>query len=453
MKRRDFLHGMAISMPFGITPIRARGLNEQLQIAAIGVGGKGGSDFHHLARHGRVVAACDVDQSKLDYALRTYPKTSRFSDYREMLSQFGDQIDVLSISTPDHTHAHAAQLAMKKDIHLFVQAPLAHTVAEARLIKKLAQEKRLCSQLGLQGCSSDTFRDGVEFLQSGMLGKIEEVHIWAGKAQWLQAPDWINRPTGTDPVPTNLNWDCFLGPAPQRPYHKAYQPYKWRGWRDFGTGTLGSYGVHLFNLPFMGCKLKFPQSVECLHRGPVNQETFSSWGTLRFEVYQESTKQLIPVYWYEGRIGHLSKESTGTPNYPPASLFCGRQPATSGSLIRGTEGTFYAPSSFGDYWEVYREKKWHRPEELKFPRGALDRNGRGDSGMKDELIQAIRTQKPDLALAGFEHGSSLTELALLGNAALFLGGKSSYDHQLGRTERKDINQLLTKSYRAGWGIN
>ena len=167
MKRRSFLNVVGNTFPLLYFPSKGIAANDRLQIAAIGVGGKGGSDLQQIARHGELVAACDISDKKLNYALRKFPQAAKFSDYREMISHMGNKIDVLSISTPDHTHAHAAQLAMSQNIHLFIQTPLAHTVWEIEYLDKMAKQTKVCTQLGLQNWASDEFRMAVEYLQSG----------------------------------------------------------------------------------------------------------------------------------------------------------------------------------------------------------------------------------------------------------------------------------------------
>ena len=451
MNRNSFLRALVSSLPlFYIN--KAFSANSQLQIAAIGVGGKGGSDLQQLSRHGKLIAACDVSSKKLNYALKNHPQTAKFSDYREMISHLGGQIDVLSISAPDHIHAHAAQLAIDQGIHLFIQTPLTHTVWEGRQILAGVLNKEICTQIGLQGCASDNFRRAVEFLRTHALGQIEEVHVWTNRPLWPQAPEVDNRPVGSDPIPSGLSWSEFLGPAMERPYLDIYQPYNWRGWRSFGCGALGDVGLHLMNLPVMGLQLDPPLQVECLSRGPHNLETFSAWGIVKFEFLHKKERYTFPLHWYEGRVGHLGKESLGQPNTPPLHLFKGKKPSPSGCIIRGSQGTLYSTSIYGNNWQVFLDKKWMYPDELNLSLASLKRNGRGDAGMKDEFVQSIRAGKPDSSLANISYAATLNEIALLGNISILGGGKFDWDGQNGISNRADINGLLTKPYRNGWGV-
>ena len=451
MNRNTFLRTLAASIPlFNINKVFSA--NSQLQIAAIGVGGKGGSDLQQLSRHGKLIAACDISSKKLAYALNGKPDVARFSDYREMLSHLGGQIDVLSISSPDHTHAHAAQLALKRGIHLFIQTPAVHTIWEGRQILSGVNQSGIVTQLGLQGCASDHFRSAIEFLRTDALGEINEVHLWTNRPIWAQAPMQVSRPTDDLPVPKELNWDAFLGPAMERPYHKIYQPYLWRGWRSFGSGALGDIGLHLLNLPVMGLGLDAPLKVECLTSGPVNPETFSAWGIVKFEFSCKRSAVPFPLHWYEGKVGHLNQVQTGKPNLPPIHLFKGMNPSENGCMIVGSKGSFYSPSIYGSDWHVLIGSKWMRPNELELPPVSMNRNGRGDAGMKDELIQAIRKGKPSFPLANLSYGVKLNEIAILGNIALLAGGKFKWDSKSCLSDRSDINGLLSKPYRNGWAV-
>ena len=452
MRRRSFLGKIGGTFPYICLHPGKLAASQKLRVAAIGVGGKGGSDLQQLARHGDLVAACDISSKKINYALRDYPFAAKFSDYRKMISHMGDKIDVLGISSPDHTHAHAAQLAMNLGIHLFVQAPLAHTVWEVQQLVRGARKANICTQVGMQGWASDRFRQGVEYLQAGELGEIKEVHVWTNRPIWPQSPLITKRPDETHSVPEGLNWDCFIGPAESRPYHKIYQPYNWRGWRTFGSGALGDVGLHLLNLPVMGCGLSDVQKVNCLLQSPVNEETYQAWGIVKYEFTGPESETLIPLFWYEGRIGNLSKTATGKDNLPPVHLFLGRDRSTNGCIIRGSRGSLYSPSLFGNKWEVHLGEKWLSPEELARPTSRLARNGRGDAGMKEELVRAIRSGRPGLALANFEAVSRVNELSMLGNISLVTGGTFDWNSDQCSSNRKDVNRLVSKHYRQGWEV-
>ena len=450
MNRRNFVHTAITSSAFALIPkVRGRESNE-LSIGAIGVGGKGRSDLDQLAKHGKVVALCDISSRKLDYAKRSYSGAVGYSDYRKLIAQWTGKIDVISISSPDHTHAHATQLALKAGMQVFVQSPMAHTVWEARQLRILAKELGACVQVGMQGCAHDGFRQGVEYLQAGGIGQVSEVHVWTNQPTWPQGPIITARPIEQFTVPDELNWDGFLGPSKVRDYHPCYQPYKWRGWRDFGTGAIGDSGMHLLNLPAMGCGLHSPDKVTCLLRAPYHQDTFPGWGTVRFDF--PSTSGRISLFWYEGKVGHLSSQTKRVPNIPKSDLFLGKKPTPKGCIIVGSKGTLFSSSHFGTSWEVNLGKKWLIPNELSLPPKSLKRNGRGDSGMKEELVMAIREKNPKLPLANFDYAAWLNEWILLGNVAMAKGGEFRWDEKNFSTGRTDTNSLLTKFYRKGWTV-
>jgi predicted dehydrogenase len=240
--RRDFLRqtalaGVAGSMLGGGSPAFARpGPNDRVRFACIGVGGKGDSDTNDAGKHGEIVALCDIDEKTLDKMAAKYPNAKKYFDYRKMLEEMGEKIDAVTVSTPDHTHAPAGAMAMRMGKHAFIQKPMSWSVEEARLLRRLAVEKNLATQMGNQGTASDGLRRGVEVIRSGVIGPIKEIHVWTNRPIW---PQGIPRPKDTPPVPSHVHWNEFLGSAPERPYNPAYHPFMWRGWLDFGTGALG----------------------------------------------------------------------------------------------------------------------------------------------------------------------------------------------------------------------
>ena len=193
--RRSFLGAASTVFSFNFIPSHVFGANQRLQIAGIGVGGKGRGDFDGLARHGEVVAACDIDSRRLELAVRKHPQADKFSDYREMLSELGSKIDAITVCTADHTHAPATMMAMEQGIHVYVQKPLTHTVWEARQLAVMARKKKICTQMGNQGTASDGIREGAEYLQAGGIGSVQEIHAWTNRPVWPQAPQVTKRPS------------------------------------------------------------------------------------------------------------------------------------------------------------------------------------------------------------------------------------------------------------------
>src|SRR5687767_2118149 len=244
MNRREFLGasaaaGAALAFPM-IVPSRAWGANERLNVAAIGCGGKGEVDINGVSDQ-NVVALCDVDEAHAATMFNRYADARHYADFREMLDKEAKNIDAVTVSTPDHTHAPAAVRAMRMGKHVYCQKPLTHTAAEARLMRDVAREHKVATQMGNQGHSDVGLRRNVELIRAGVIGEVREAHVWTDRPIW---PQGVERPKDTPSVPAHLDWDLWLGPAPQRPYHPAYVPFKWRGWWDFGTGALGDMACH-----------------------------------------------------------------------------------------------------------------------------------------------------------------------------------------------------------------
>lgn len=452
--RRTFIGAAAASaFSFQFLPSKVFGANERLQVAGIGVGGKGKGDFDGLAMHGDVVAACDIDSRRLDVAVRKHVDAVKFSDFREMLSQLGDKIDALTVSTADHSHAPAAMMAMRQGIHIYVQKPLTHTVWEARQLALIARKKKVCTQMGNQGTASDGIREGAEYIQAGGIGRVKEIHAWTNRPVWPQAPQIIARPTDKMDVPSHLDWDSFIGPAPMRPYHSCYTPFKWRGWLDYGTGALGDMACHTTNLAFMGCGLTQPTKIESVNTGPINDETFPSWATVHMDFPRTEMRGAIKFHWYEGKIGNNGKDNKGIKNLPPMDYFHGETPKNSGLLLIGTDGTVYSPNDYGSDWKVFKDGKWYKKDEVEKPTPTLPRNGQGDNGMKEELVKAIRENNSKIAMSNFDYAGNMTESILLGNVAMQAGGRFTWDAENLKTDRADTDQLISKVYRSGWEVD
>ena len=288
--RRQFLRrtsvalgAAAISFPY---VGRVLGANDRINLACIGVGGKGDSDSNDASKCGaNIVAICDVDKNNLskkanEFATK-FPDLKQFQDYRKMLDEMNGNIDAVTVSIPDHNHGVAAIRAMKMGKHCFCQKPLVQTVHEARLVRQLAKEKNLATQMGNQGSAERGLRRAVEVIQAGVIGEPTEVHVWSNRPIW---PQGLDRPPGEDPVPDSLDWDVWLGPAAPRPFKNGvYHSFKWRGWFDFGTGALGDMACHTVNMPFRALKLGYPNVVECELASRMYPETFAKTSRIRFE--------------------------------------------------------------------------------------------------------------------------------------------------------------------------
>jgi len=253
ISRRNFIGGTAAAAAFTIVPRSVLGgagnvaPSEKLNIAGVGVGGRGGGDLEAVSSQ-NIVALCDVDWRQADRAFRRYSGARKYKDFRQMLDKEDKNIDAVIVATPDHVHAVASIAAIKRGKHVYCEKPLTHSVYEARMVAQAAREHKVATQMGNQGQASEETRLMCEYIWGGAIGPVREVHVWTDRplrglsdVYW---PQGVGRPTDTPPVPDTLDWDLWLGPAAERPYNPAYVPFKWRGWWDFGTGALGDIGCH-----------------------------------------------------------------------------------------------------------------------------------------------------------------------------------------------------------------
>lgn len=262
--RRKFIGTMATATAgFTILPSTVIGglghrmPSDKLNIAGVGVGGVGATNVHNCAGE-NIVALCDVDWKYAAGTFNKYPDARKFKDYRRMFDDMGGSIDAVIVATPDHTHAIITAAAMKMGKHVYVQKPLTHTVYESRVLKNLANETRVATQMGNQGNSGEGVLQTCEWIWDGAIGEITEVHAWTNRPIW---PQGLEKPHETPSTPPTLGWDLFIGPAQWRPYHPAYTPWNWRAWWDFGTGALGDMACHIVDPAFRALKLGYPTTL------------------------------------------------------------------------------------------------------------------------------------------------------------------------------------------------
>lgn len=439
--RRTFIAGAASAAVFNFLPARVLGLggakspNEKLNVAGIGVAGQGAGDLGQVASE-NIVALCDVDWAHAAGTFKRYPKAKQYKDYRQMLEAEEKNIDAVIVATPDHHHACASMLAMKMGKHVYCEKPLTHSVWEARQMTEAARKYKVATQMGNQGQASDETRRLCEMIWDGAIGKVRAVHAWTDRPSnglfneyW---PQGIERPTDMPAVPSTLEWDLWLGPAPARPYHPAYVPFKWRGWWDFGTGALGDIGCHSLDAVFRALKLGPPLSVEA-SSSRVNEETFplASMVTYEFE-------GPVTVTWYDG----------GLRPPRPAELDKDMAMPTNGKLIVGDKGKIITRGMrYLLIPESKREEYGEPPKKL--PRSA---------GHYKEFIEACKGG-PN-AGSNFEFAGPLTEAVLLGNVALRVKLREQLTKQkllwdsanLRVTNLSEANRFLRREYRSGWSF-
>jgi predicted dehydrogenase len=455
LNRRSFLGTGAAGLGYfftapAISAARAaRKPNETLQFAGIGVGGKGSSDIDNAGNLGEVVALCDCDEGQIEPKAKKWPGAKKFTDFRQMLDEMGKHIDAVTVSTPDHCHAIAAVLAMRMGKHVYVQKPLTHTVFEARVLKETARKHKVCTQMGNQGSAENGVRRAVELIQGGLIGPVHEAHVWTNRPIWPQAPTITARPDKADVWPKSLNWDAFIGGAPLRPFVKGvYHTFNWRGWWDFGTGAIGDMACHTANMVFRALELGHPTTISA-ENGEINPETYPAWAHIIIEFPARKGLPPVKLHWYEGhKDGKLVLPSD---EITRKFLHDGEKLPSSGSFLVGEKGTLYSPNDYGAQYrvtpkELAEGKNLHTPEKLPI-------NNKGDQGMKDEWVEAIKAGKPEIAYSNFDYASLLTEAFLLGNVAIRTGKKIEWDGPaLKVTNVPEANHLIKTHYRRGWAV-
>jgi predicted dehydrogenase len=315
-------------------------------------------------------------------------------------------------------------------------------------MREVAKQNGVCTQMGNQGTAEGGLRRAVELIQAGVIGPVKEFHVWTNRPIWPQAPTVTARAKEA-PAPAHVHFDLFLGPAPDRPYgvypdgRPAYHPFAWRGWWDFGTGALGDMACHTANMGFMALKLQFPTSCAA-EAGDVNPETCPSWATVAWEFPARDGMPPLKMFWYEGR-------KNGAKNLPPKELLHGEDPKGSGSLLVGEKGILFSPNDYGAQY-IYLPKEKFSGDFKDIPE-RLPRNGRGDDGMKQEWVEAIKQNKPSIALSNFDYAGVFTEAVLLGNVAIRCGKKLEWDaYNLKATNCPAADQYVKREYRKGWTL-
>jgi predicted dehydrogenase len=497
LPRREFLRGAAIAAA-GLTIVPRHVLggtgfvapSDTVNIAGVGVGGMGRSNMMFLASQ-NIVALCDVDWEYVEKGFaklgqgngaRTppadltpeqrkrfddvtanlalykekHPKAKKYTDFREMLDKQKD-IDAIVVATPDHNHAVIASAAMDLGKHVYVQKPLTWSVFEARHLAKKAKDKKLVTQMGNQGHSTDDARVINEYIAAGSIGDVREVHIWTNRplAYWpqgiprpevkqdLSLAPWnvkgvmdrlANAMAGSYPKPNGLEWDLFLGPsAAPIEYHPVYHPFNWRGWADWGCGAIGDMGAHLIDHPFWALNLGFPTSIETVST-PFNKASFPMSTMTFYEFPARGNMPPVKMTWYDGNLKPSKPEEL------------------EGEELNGEGGVIYVGSKGKLIHNTYGAKPRLLPKSLHDSVGKPpEKFKRVTTTHELNWIDAIKG-KAD-ASSPFEYAARLTETMLLGVVALKAGSKILYDAENMRiTNNNDANQYLKREWRQGWAL-
>jgi predicted dehydrogenase len=424
--RRSVLTGAGLTVVGRPAFASSTAANEKLNIAIVGVEGRGAAHVDALSKMENVVALCDVDETRLESASRKVPQAAKHVDFRRMLDAMEKSIDAVVVATPDHTHAVAALAAMDMGKHVYCEKPLTHSVYEARQLAKMAERKKVVTQMGNQGHSNDGTRRVVELVRAGVIGPVREVHCWTDRpASWW--PQGIERPHDRPPVPPTLHWDLWLGPAPERPYHPAYHPFKWRGWWDFGTGALGDMACHVMDTAFWALDLSDPISVEA-DGEPHLRESAPNWMVVRYEFGARGEMPPCALTWYDSK------------RTPPKALFMGEKIPDNGTLLVGDKGSILSPDPYGSTYVLLPRQQYSgfQPPAPSIPNSI---------GHHAEWVAACKQGKDARKKPGsnFSYSGPLTEMVLLGNVAFRVGHKLYWD----RKEMKATNCSEADQYVRG----
>lgn len=461
MDRRSFIRRSASILPLAALPTFAIGqtrspipANDRLNLAFVGVGGKGVSSIFPL-KNETIIAFCDVDERTVT-AARNNPRSGElfseivdgsmkagakwYKDYRKMFEELGDKIDGVVISTPDHMHYPITMTALNLGIHVYCEKPLTHTVQEARWIGEAARKnKKLATQMGNQGHSNAGVRLVREWLQAGLIGPVRTVHSWTDRPIWPQGIGLPDHSQFVPVVPKELDWNLWLGVAEKRPFDPAYVPFKWRGWWDFGCGAVGDMGCHIMDAAYYGLDLAMPTAAEAV-TSKANNHTAPSSAVLKLEFAASDRHPDLNYFWYEG--GLLPPIPKGVP-----LDFFGDRNLLNGTFIIGEEAVMFVEmlSSTVRLFpeEKFRELRSNLPPQT-IPRVIGDHQKKWTDGIRGELIPCSH----------FEYAAGLTEMALLGNLAMQAMCRIEYDaRNMKVTNVPEANRWLTKEYPDGWVLS
>ncbi len=461
--RRDFMKGSSFAAAslalagcnsFGAdayptvkpVPAKVRKPGDKLNVGVIGVGGKGWSDWEPIFKMGEnIVAICDVDRDPVDKALAIIkeknPDVKCYSDYRKMLEE-SKNLDVVTVSTPDHTHAPAAIRAMKMGCNVYVQKPLVRTIWEARYFEKVAKANGVVTQMGNQGSANEGLRRNVELLHAGILGNVTEVHVWTNRPVW---PQGIGRPDGSDPIPANLDWNSWLGTAKERPFKAGvYHSFKWRGFFDFGTGAFGDMACHTMNVPFRGLQLANVIAAETTQIDGKNNETYPSKSIVKMTYAARKNLPAVNLFWYDGNLKPSAEMM------PQVIATLGAVPNT-GCLIIGDKGMMVSTNDYGE--EAYVALKGEAKMKSTMKHEALvnipQTVARCKGGHTEEFINACKGEGTCYSDVGVS--VPMLEGMLVGTIAQQVPGKLAWNSAKQSFAGNDAANALIKPFiRKGW---
>jgi predicted dehydrogenase len=440
MNRRTFLGSAAAAgAAFAVLPRHVLGMGQRapsdtLNIACIGVGGMGFQDVQGVSDE-NIYALCDVDERQATQSIREYPDAKRYKDFRVMLEREGANIDAVTVSTPDHTHAVAAMMALRMGKPVFCQKPLARLMGEVRALKEAARVAGVPTQMGNQGHAGEGTRKLREWVDAGAVGRVREIHYWTNRPIWPQA---MERPLQMYHVPAHLDWDLWLGPLPERPYHPAYAPFRWRGWWDFGTGALGDIACHAMDAAFWILDLGYPERVTP-ESSPLFDESAPASSRVVYEFPARGPRPALTVVWRDGSFGPPRPDGIGPEELWPLG-------GVGGQLWVGDDGVILADAYGNELRHMDRDRNrelQENPPPERYPRSP---------GVYAEWIEACKGGPP--ARSSFDgHAGHLTEMVLLGCLAVRAGRTLEVDPGTGRVTNVELpREWVEPVYREGWSL-
>jgi len=432
--RRKVLQTAAGALAFQVLPGRvwSQSPNETLNLGFIGAGGRGQANIRGCGSES-IHALCDVDERRCARMVGQYPSARFYRDWRDLLDREGEKLDAVVVSTPDHTHAVAAMAAIRLGKHVYVEKPLTHTISEARALREAAGEAGVCTQMGNTGHAREGARRTNEFIRSGALGEVTEVHCVTNRPIWPQ--DTVRGPAA--PVPGTLDWDLWLGPAPEKPYAKGIVPFKWRGYLDYGTGALGDMGAHIIDHPVWALQLGAPESVEvqCDREHPESHlHTYPASSTITYRFPARGKRPPVKLVWYDG-----DHELPRPPGLGPDE-----KNLRNGCVYYGSKHVMMHGSHGGT------PRILTNAQDFEGPPRTMERS----PGHYREWIEGIKAGDPSRAKSNFEVAGPLTELILLGCIATRAGSgvRIGWDPATLKTGNAEVDAHVHHDYRKGWTL-
>jgi predicted dehydrogenase len=468
MKRRTFFTTLGAtigtSMPaFSIVSRHVLGgknfiaPSDKLNVAAIGAGGKAWQNLNRTYQKGEanIVSLCDVDDRMAKQSREAWPEASYYKDFRQMLDKEDKNIDGVIVSSPDHMHAVHALRAMKMGKHVYVEKPLTHDIQEARTLTEAAGKYKVVTQMGNQGSSGDDTRYVEKWIQDGVIGEVERVHVWTNRPVW---PQGIPTPKDSHTIPTEVDWDLWLGTAPERPFNPIYIPANWRGWVDFGTGALGDMGCHFIDVPFRALKLGYPTSVQCsigsvwegFFEEAIYTDSYPPSSKIHIQFPQRDTMPPVELIWYDGGILPRRPDEL-KPDEPMADW-------DGGIIFEGSKGKLMA----GLFGERATLLPTSRMKDIKLPEPDQPLVADGAEGHQQQWVEACKKGFGSYTSSNFDIAGPLTETVIMGNLAVL-----SYNYQEGEefpgrklllwdgpnmkiTNFEKANDFVKRTYRGTW---